>query len=943
MPLPNSCQLGPGSVMRMFPSRVVQASEQVCHASSVFVYRILQGDKESSLEKPQKSLPGKITTFLPGRTHLKATKGVSSVCEPLPPDRPLWFPGSTPPEWLDGSLPGDFGFDPLGLGSDPESLKWFAQAELMHARWAMLAVAGILIPELLERLGFIENFSWYDAGSREYFADSTTLFVVQMALMGWVEGRRWADIIKPGSVDIQLKLPNKKNPTPDVGYPGGLWFDPLMWGRGSPEPVMVLRTKEIKNGRLAMLAFVGFVFQAIYTGEGPIENLMAHLADPGHCNIFSPCHLHHSIPPLKATYSYQHGTPPSCQPRIKQKETEQPKQRLRQPQDLSEQRLLSIRSFTISDTLIKLKKSFTQGDLNSWVPGSSPCLKKWIGVMCSGETIIGLHLTGLRLSGSVDVQALLQLRGLRTISLVKNSFTGPIPEFNKLGALRAIYLSNNQFSGEIPNDYFTSMGSLKKIWLNENKFTGNIPESLMQLPHLAELHIEDNQFSGTIPSLKYPKVVTSINLSRNNLEGEIPESFSNFNASIFEGNVGLCGKPLETDCDKVQEPGASNPTGENQGSHPNAKVLITITTLVMILFFVIVSINSAKRRRDNDFSVLSREPLKEEVLQVRVPESPLRKPSESSSRKSSSESKRGSSQHKNGMTDLVMVNDEKGAFGLQDLMKAAAEVLGNGGLGSAYKAVMANGLSVVVKRMREMNRLGKDGFDAEMKRFGSIRHPNILTPLAYHFRREEKLIVSEYMPKGSLLYVLHGDRGIIHSYLNWPTRLKIIQGIARGLSFIHTEFARLEVPHGNLKSSNVLLTENYDPLLSDFAFQPLTNSSGAAQGLFAYKSPEYLQCQQVSPKSDVYCLGILILEIITGKFPSQYLSNGKGGTDIVQWVQTSMSENKVEELIDPEIANNTVSINQMTQLLQIGAACTESNPDQRLHMKETINRIEEIK
>ncbi|XP_020227685.1 photosystem I chlorophyll a/b-binding protein 6, chloroplastic [Cajanus cajan] len=221
------------------------------------------------------------------RTLTNATKGVSSVCEPLPPDRPLWFPGSSPPEWLDGSLPGDFGFDPLGLGSDPELLKWFAQAELMHARWAMLAVFGILVPELLEKIGYVENFNWYDAGAREYFTDPTTLFVVQMGLMGWVEGRRWADMVNPGSVDIQPKLPHLTNPKPDVGYPGGLWFDPMMWGRGSPEPVMVLRTKEIKNGRLAMLAFVGFWFQAIYTGEGPIENLMAHIADPGHCNIFS--------------------------------------------------------------------------------------------------------------------------------------------------------------------------------------------------------------------------------------------------------------------------------------------------------------------------------------------------------------------------------------------------------------------------------------------------------------------------------------------------------------------------------------------------------------------------------------------------------------------------------------------------------------------------------
>nr|AAO22627.1 putative light-harvesting chlorophyll a/b binding protein [Arabidopsis thaliana] len=218
---------------------------------------------------------------------VRAGKEVSSVCEPLPPDRPLWFPGSSPPEWLDGSLPGDFGFDPLGLGSDPDTLKWFAQAELIHSRWAMLAVTGIIIPECLERLGFIENFSWYDAGSREYFADSTTLFVAQMVLMGWAEGRRWADLIKPGSVDIEPKYPHKVNPKPDVGYPGGLWFDFMMWGRGSPEPVMVLRTKEIKNGRLAMLAFLGFCFQATYTSQDPIENLMAHLADPGHCNVFS--------------------------------------------------------------------------------------------------------------------------------------------------------------------------------------------------------------------------------------------------------------------------------------------------------------------------------------------------------------------------------------------------------------------------------------------------------------------------------------------------------------------------------------------------------------------------------------------------------------------------------------------------------------------------------
>lgn len=178
--------------------------------------------------------------------------------------------------------------------------------------------------------------------------------------------------------------------------------------------------------------------------------------------------------------------------------------------------------------------------------------------------------------------------------------------------------------------------------------------------------------------------------------------------------------------------------------------LIAVVVFLMVFIFL-----SASKRREDEFSVLGREQM-EEVVEVHVPSSGGGHDKQSSRR--GGDSKRGSQQGKAGMSDLVVVNEDKGTFGLADLMKAAAEVLGNGGLGSAYKAVMSNGLSVVVKRMREMNKLGKDGFDAEMRRLGRLRHQNILTPLAYHYRREEKLLVSEYIPKGSLLYVLHGKR-----------------------------------------------------------------------------------------------------------------------------------------------------------------------------------------
>ncbi|KAI4344629.1 hypothetical protein L6164_011833 [Bauhinia variegata] len=591
--------------------------------------------------------------------------------------------------------------------------------------------------------------------------------------------------------------------------------------------------------------------------------------------------------------------------------------------------LLSLSPSSLSqqenEALLKLKQSFNNpASLSSWVPNSSPCVDKWAGIICLNNIITGLHLTNFGLSGKIDIQALLEIRGLRTLSLVNNSFSGPMPEFNKLGALKTLLLTGNQFSGPIAADFFSTLDSLKKIWISSNKFSGNLPATLTELEFLIELHVENNEFSGPIPDMK--QNLKSVDFSNNKFEGQIPEGMAKYGNS-FAGNEGLCGKPLAKACNQPQT--------EMKENNWMMKAIVALTVFIALaaLFLLI-----KPKRQDDDFVVLEKERKNNEVVQVHVPGSNHTKRSESG--RKGGDSKRGS---RNGMGDLVMVNDGKGVFGLPDLMKSAAEVLGNGGMGSAYKAAMANDLSVVVKRVREMNKLNRDAFDAEIRKFGRIKHANILTPLAYLYRREEKLVVSEYVPKGSLLYVLHGDRGASHADLNWPTRLKIVQGIARGLAFLHSEFDSYDLPHGNLKSSNVLLGNDYQPLLNDYAFQPLMNPNTAVQAMFAFKTPDYTQYQQVSHKTDVYCFGIIILEMITGKFPSQYHSNGKGGTDVVEWVFSAISERRDAEVIDPEIASNAgSSLNQMLQLLQIGAACTESNPEQRIDLREAIRRLGEV-
>ncbi|KAF8116587.1 hypothetical protein N665_0016s0018 [Sinapis alba] len=176
------------------------------------------------------------------------------------------LPGLESPGYLNGSLAGDNGFGPLGLAEDPENLRWFVQAELVNGRWAMLGVAGMLLPEVFTKIGIIN----------QYFASPSTLFVIEILLFHYVEIRRWQEIKNPGSVNQYPIFKLYSLPPNEVGYPGGI-FNPLNFA-----PTLEAKEKELAIGRLAMLAFLGFVIQQNVTRKGPFENLLQHLSDPWH-------------------------------------------------------------------------------------------------------------------------------------------------------------------------------------------------------------------------------------------------------------------------------------------------------------------------------------------------------------------------------------------------------------------------------------------------------------------------------------------------------------------------------------------------------------------------------------------------------------------------------------------------------------------------------------
>merc|ERR1711959_267724 len=215
----------------------------------------------------------------------------------------LWFASEQSLSYLDGSLPGDYGFDPLGI-YDPQgkgfavSPSWLQYAEVIHARWAMLGAAGCLAPEILGKLGVIPASTgvvWFKAGVippagnyGEYWSDPYTIFFVEVVLMQFAELRRWQDYRNPGSQGRQyfLGLERALGGSGDPAYPGGPIFNILGLGKSDTE-MNDLKLKEIKNGRLAMLSMFGFGAQAVLTGKSPCDNLFDHLSDPVNNNFLT--------------------------------------------------------------------------------------------------------------------------------------------------------------------------------------------------------------------------------------------------------------------------------------------------------------------------------------------------------------------------------------------------------------------------------------------------------------------------------------------------------------------------------------------------------------------------------------------------------------------------------------------------------------------------------
>ncbi|XP_021720014.1 pollen receptor-like kinase 4 [Chenopodium quinoa] len=587
-----------------------------------------------------------------------------------------------------------------------------------------------------------------------------------------------------------------------------------------------------------------------------------------------------------------------------------------------------VSGLTEDEALLKLKSSLTNMEaISNWNPSNAPCSdKKWIGVICEHGKIWGLKLENMGLGGTIDIDAISQLPELRTLSFKNNEFEGPIPDFRRLPKLRSVYLSNNKFSGDIPDDAFAGMDALRRIILANNAFTGKIPSSLTSLPILVELKLDGNQFQGTIPEF-HQKILPSINMANNQLEGPIPARLMHLNPKLFSGNQGLCGAPLK--------PCTGNTGGTVLKNIANSSSKATIIVLVVLLALVILAATILivyQRKRKAKLEKLDSLPSQHGNHFVDTHMTP----NEERPRTIKKRSEPGK---------LDFVRDDRKKFDLSELLTASAEVLESGNFESSYKVEVFAGELLVVKRFRQMSRVRRDEFHEHIWKMGKLRHPNVLALVACYYRKEEKLLIFDFVDNGSLASHLHGKHTTKDEVFDWPMRLKIIKGVARGLAYLYSELPSLIVPHGYLKSSNVLLDYSYEPLLMDYALKPLINAEHAKQLMVAYKSPEYAHLGRLTKKTDVWSLGILILEVLTGKFPTNFLAVGNvKGENLVAWVNDIVNEEeKGVDVFDKGMGGTRFSKVQMNKLLKIGFGCCHENVDVRWSIKEAVQKIQEIK